>query len=252
MEGNNTVITSKQHTSYSQMRIVFNRDNMALHHHIVYEQKIMQAIRAGQEKELITYFRNFPFEYIGVLSKNHIRSMKNIAITTIAVAVRAAIEGGMYYELAYQLSDLHIQTIEELEQEQQIVLYLEEVLVELAQLVKQTYSEQYSKPIYTCINYIYLHLNEEITLDQLARLVQLHPKYVSYLFKRELGISLQTFIQTQKIEEAKKLLLYSNYSITAIAGQLNFFDQSHFTKAFKKITGLTPKEYQNTRDCNEK
>ncbi|MEH7313803.1 helix-turn-helix domain-containing protein, partial [Priestia megaterium] len=75
----------------------------------------------------------------------------------------------------------------------------------------------------------------------------LHPNYLSKIFKKEVGKSVSQYIQEQRIEEAKKLLQLSNYTISEISTLLNFHDQSYFTTTFKKILGVTPKQYRNTQ-----
>lgn len=73
----------------------------------------------------------------------------------------------------------------------------------------------------------------------------MNANYLSELFKKEVGISTSEYIQSEKIEEAKKLLAFTNYFLLNISLWLNFHDQSHFTRVFKKITGLTPKQYRD-------
>nr|WP_237446585.1 helix-turn-helix transcriptional regulator [Shimazuella alba] len=75
---------------------------------------------------------------------------------------------------------------------------------------------------------------------------RLNPIYLCQLFKNEVGISLREYIQQQKIEEAKRLLISTSYSLTDICTYLHFTDQSYFTKVFKKFVGITPKQYRNT------
>ena len=87
-------------------------------------------------------------------------------------------------------------------------------------------------------------LTGDISLDHLAEICHLSPNYLSSLFKKEVGISISEFIQQLRIDEAKKLLDLTNYSISEIGTFLNFNDQSYFIKTFKKHTGLTPKQYR--------
>ncbi|MDQ0233070.1 YesN/AraC family two-component response regulator [Metabacillus malikii] len=72
------------------------------------------------------------------------------------------------------------------------------------------------------------------------------------MFKKEVGISVTEYIQRTKIEEAKKLISFSDYSLSKIHTLLNFTDQSYFTKVFKKYTGYTPKQYRMQRDSLSK
>lgn len=105
--------------------------------------------------------------------------------------------------------------------------------------------QQHSKPINECQNYIFTHLYGDITLTILAEIVTLNPSYLSSLFKKEVGISLNEYIQRAKVDESKKLMTYTRHSISEISTLLNFHDQSHFTKIFKKHTGISPKQFKN-------
>ncbi|WMT43155.1 helix-turn-helix transcriptional regulator [Paenibacillus sp. D2_2] len=60
-----------------------------------------------------------------------------------------------------------------------------------------------------------------------------------------MSMTVTEYIQRQKIEEAKKLLTFSDSSPLQTASLLNFHDQSHFTKVFKKYTGVTPRQYKD-------
>ncbi|MNI69561.1 Arabinose operon regulatory protein [compost metagenome] len=71
------------------------------------------------------------------------------------------------------------------------------------------------------------------------------PKYLSQLFKKEVGITLTEYIQQAKIEEVKNLITFTSYPLTKISNMLNFSDQSYFTKVFKKYVGVTPKKYKS-------
>ena len=63
-------------------------------------------------------------------------------------------------------------------------------------------------------------------------------------FKKETGINISDYIINHKIDEAKRLLRYSDKSLTAISLYLGFTSQSHFTKLFKEKVGTTPSEYK--------
>ncbi|MNJ61106.1 HTH-type transcriptional activator Btr [compost metagenome] len=121
------------------------------------------------------------------------------------------------------------------------------MLSDYAERVHQTKRNQYSKPINVCLDYIFKHLYDPITLNDLARKAALHPNYLSALFKKEVGCSLRHYIQQTKIDEARSLLLLTDRSISEISTLLNYHDQSYFSKIFKKFTGVTPNEYKNNR-----
>lgn len=83
-----------------------------------------------------------------------------------------------------------------------------------------------------------------LTVEDVAGHVGIERSYLYRIFKRELGCSVSEYIQKRKINKAQALLLESNITATEIANSLCFDSVSHFSKAFKRNTGLTPTEYR--------
>lgn len=216
-----------------------------LHHDILLENNFNKYIKNGDVENIKNAFRNTLYiEKVGVVTPdNLIRNDKNLAISAVTIATRAAIEGGLHYEVAYSLSDILIQKIE-IEKEFVLVKTVERIFIEFATKVKNLNTTKYSQPIHLVQQYIYNHLYQPLTLDKLAAQVHLSPKYLSHLFKEEVGVTVSTYITEKKLEEAKIWLNNSNLSISEIAHQLNFSDQSHFIKVFKRNNGITPKQYR--------
>ena len=92
--------------------------------------------------------------------------------------------------------------------------------------------------------YVRQHLSENITVRAIAETVGLHPSYLNTFFHAQTGVSIKTFIHRVKTEEAQRLLRESSYSISEIGTMLGYFDQSHFSRVFRKFAGTTPKRYR--------
>jgi AraC-like DNA-binding protein len=88
------------------------------------------------------------------------------------------------------------------------------------------------------------HLYTKLTVDQLAHACSLSPHRFSTVFKKTMGDSPHRFILKRRLELAMSLLTHSGNSVTAIAKQLGFYDQPHFTKLFQAHTGLSPAFYR--------
>jgi YSIRK-targeted surface antigen transcriptional regulator len=229
------------------------RRNFIFHSNLSYERILIDYVKTGRIdklKDIFDYSIVGEAE-LGLLSRrNSLRSEKNLMITGITLVCRAAIEGGLNEETAFTLSDYYIQQLEELGNLKAILKLTEKAISDFTHRVYKLNEEKYSAPITTCQHYIYNHLYGDITLDHLAKICHLSPNYLSSLFKKEVGIPLSEYIQRQRIDEAKKLLVLTNYSISDISTWLNFNDQSYFIKIFKKYTGLTPKEFRNNQSSD--
>ncbi|MDQ0192053.1 AraC family transcriptional regulator [Paenibacillus wynnii] len=237
------------HTSDSlDLNVSYRRENTWLHHDPMLEKDMFRHIKNGNKAELLRVQASFTEEKFGLLSKkSHLRSKKNLAIASITLATRAAIEGGVFWEIAFTLSDFHIQHIEELKDIPAVDRAQLAALCDFADHVRDSRNSKLSRTAALCQNYIFNHLYEELSLDKLAGVAGLNGSYLSQLFKKETGIAISDYIQRERIEEGKRLIEAHGITLSDIATRLHFNDQSYFTKVFKKYTGTTPKEYRNNR-----
>jgi AraC family transcriptional regulator len=81
----------------------------------------------------------------------------------------------------------------------------------------------------------------------IAAAVDVHPVYLARMFRLHFGRSVATYARGVRLDRAAVLLAGSDAPIAAIAVQTGFFDQSHFTRWFKRHTGLTPWAYRRVR-----
>ncbi len=90
--------------------------------------------------------------------------------------------------------------------------------------------------------YINTHLDRDLSLVQIARVINISPTYFASLFKQATGISPHQYVIQQRVERAKLMLSRTNLTIADIALKVGFSSQSHLTQQFKRITGMTPKQ----------
>lgn len=94
--------------------------------------------------------------------------------------------------------------------------------------------------------FIYDNSQKDISLDILAQRVDLSPIYISKMFKEKLGINYIDFLTDCRIEKAKKLLSNSESSLKEITFEIGYHDPNYFSKVFKKMCGVSPKDYRKT------
>lgn len=92
--------------------------------------------------------------------------------------------------------------------------------------------------------YVRNNLNGDLHLNTLASLFYLSPNHISFLFKKETGYTISEYIENTRMERAKALLCTSNTTVAEVSAQVGYQNAAYFSRAFKKVTGLSPAQYQ--------
>ena len=215
--------------------------------HLPYDREMLffQSVKQGNAAEAYRLLKPFGSSEMGNLSADPLRNLKYHLIITIAMLTRYCIEGGMEMEIAYNLSDIYIRNVDECQSEKEIHHLHLEVVDEFIQRMQQVQKQRlYSKPVTTCLEYIYDNLHNKISLEELAGVASLSPSYLSRLFHKETGVTISRYITHKRIQAAENMLKFSEYSFIDISNYLCFSSESHFIQTFKKQTGYTPKVYR--------
>lgn len=218
------------------------------------EIEFYSTIQAGDVKKVKKLCADEPFTNkpgLGKLSSDPLQNLKYHFVITTALCARYCISAGMDLSVAYGLSDLYIQKADRAASIDEIAALHPVMCLDYTKRMHALHKKNVcSAPVAKCIDHIYDNLHTRITVEELAGHVGLNPSYLSRLFKKETGYTISGYIRRQKLETAKNMLIYSEYSASQISSTLAFPSQSYFTDIFHKFTGFTPiefrKKYQST------
>ncbi|WP_093062107.1 response regulator [Psychrobacillus sp. OK028] len=108
------------------------------------------------------------------------------------------------------------------------------------------YDQIEADKIHQVQQYIREHSHEDISLDTLAQRVSLSPIYISKMFKEKLGVNYIDYLTECRIDKAKKLLNDPEKSLKEITFEIGYHEPNYFSKVFKKMCGVSPKDYRKT------
>ncbi len=215
------------------------------HNTLSIEEAVMNIVRKGDTAALKQFISSAPAVQGGTIAGDQLRQMRNLFIVTVTLASRAAIRGGMREDDAFSLSDAYIQRVELLNTHSKILNLQYHMLFEFTEQVEKLHRSKHTTKLSLDVaNYVRHHLSEQINVDKMAEEFYLSRPYLSAKYKQETGQTLTDFILSEKTEEAKRLLRYSDKPLSAISAYLGFSSHGHFSRVFKKYAGLTPNEYR--------
>ncbi|NJL38587.1 MAG: helix-turn-helix transcriptional regulator [Leptolyngbyaceae cyanobacterium SM1_4_3] len=153
-------------------------------------------------------------------------NLQHIAMLLLAEVRSGGVMGRLYVESLTQV----------------LVIHLLRHYSEVAQIITPQNRGLTRAQLQQAIDYIHTHLNRDLSLAELASVINISPTYFASLFKQAIGISPHQYVIQQRVERAKLMLSKTDLAIADIATQVGFSSQSHLTQQFKKVTGLTPKQ----------
>ena len=215
------------------------------HNTLAIEEALIGIVRRGDTVALRRWLASAPAVQGGTIAPDQLRQLRNLFIVTATLVSRAAIRGGMRQDDAFSLSDAYIQRVELLTSHSKILNLQYNMLLEFTEQVEKLRRGRHTTKLSLDVaNYVRHHLSETISVEKMAGEFFLSRPYLSSKFRQETGQTLTDFILKEKTEEAKRLLRYSEKSLSAISAYLGFSSHGHFARVFKKYAGMTPGEYR--------
>ncbi len=210
------------------------------------ENQLLMDIAQGNAAKAQISFHNFLQFHITPRFKDPVRNIKYLTIV-LNTLLRKAVESSNVHPIhidevsrgfAIRIEAVH--SLKEMDELQTAMIR------KYCMLVTNHSLTGYSPLIQRVINHIDMNLSESISLRILSDQFSINSSYLSTIFKKEVGITITEYINHQKVRLAITLLNKTDTQIQNIASQVGIDDVNYFIKVFKKINGMTPKEYRDS------
>lgn len=212
-----------------------------------YENELMEAVSKGQIHKadlLLANFTSFSFEQ---RVTDPVRNVKNYCIIMNTLLRKAAEHGGVHPLYLDSTSSAYATRIEQLRSLEIIPLFMSDMFRDYCQLVRRHATKNYSPPVQKALLYIEANLTENLTLRTLAETLNVSSSYLSNLFRKEVGKTLTDYINRRRVRHAMHLLKTTKLQVQTVAQHCGIMDVQYFSKIFKRVAGMTPKEYRGTK-----
>lgn len=208
------------------------------------EDELSKAIKRGDSALALNIFNNIwnEFMYKGY----SIDFIKRWGLELVAVITRSIIEIGENADILFKNSDPWKQ-ISELQTKDKIREWMQNIIEVVCEYVYLSKNTKNKKLIEMAVKMIHENYSDgNISLNSIAEKLYITPNYLSTLFKNEMGITFSDYLTEYRIEKAKELLRDIRIKVYEISEAVGYTDSHYFSKIFKNMTGLTPKEYRES------
>lgn len=228
---------------------VSNNEGVAWNYKLIesryaYENEFLYAITQGnfqKTKLLLQKLSNFKFDQ---RNADPIRDLKNYCIILNTLFRKSVERGGVHPIHIDSVSTEIAKKIELRTTEEEIQKLMLEMVKIYCQLVNKYSVKEYSPTVQKVIVMIESDLAADLSLSELATTLNINASYLSTVFKKETGKTITTYVNERRIELAQELLKTTNLQIQTIAQYCGIFDVHYFTRLFKKVAGVSPKQYR--------
>ena len=210
-------------------------------------EKKLQALIRSRDKAGSRELLNELLGEIFFLSNFNLDEIKARVMELVVLISRASIDAGADVQEIFGFNNEYIQKIEQFTSIEELSVWLTGIMHRFIDYTFDFPRIKHIDAVYKTMEYVRANYDKKLSLDEIARNAFLSKAYLSSIFKEEIGESLTNYINRVRIEKSKVLLLDKEVSLIDIANLCGFEDQSYFTRVFKKMVGISPKKYRDSR-----
>ena len=209
--------------------------------------KVKIGDRTGAKEILNSILGTILFKTIGDLG-----ILKARLLELLSILSRSAVEGGVNIDVMLEKNLTYVNKVMRINNQEDLCAWISTALNEFIELVYSSQDARKVSQIRPAINYIDANYNKPITLAEVAKASHLSVSRLAHIFKEQMGITIIDYLTSVRIERAKQLLLATDQNCTEICFEVGYNNQSYFTRTFKGLVGMTPRQFKVRNQRKEK
>jgi len=178
--------------------------------------------------------------------------LKARLLELLSILSRSAVEGGVDIDVMLEKNLTFVNKVMQINNQQDLCAWISTALNEFVELVYSSQDARKVTQIRPAINYIDANYDKHITLADIAKVSYLSVSRLAHLFKEQMGITIIDYLTSVRIERAKQMLLATEQSCTEICFQVGYNNQSYFSRTFKDLVGMSPRQFRARNQRRDK
>lgn len=224
---------AKENYDRDELRTIYLRE----------EPGLLTAIKEGNTSEAKAIL-NRVLTSIYSVAFDSMELLKSCILELVVMMSRAAVEAGADTTILLGNNYRLITDLANITDEEDLSIWVRDMLNSLIDQINKSEAYPHFMVLNKALSYMEEHLNEPLKRDDVARHVGMSPSHFSKVMTERLGQGFNELLNQFRINRARQLIKRTDYSLTAIALECGYFDQSHLSKTFKKATGMSPGAYR--------
>jgi two-component system, response regulator YesN len=222
------------------------------------DEKSLKAYPIEKERELLSLISlgnrtgsqkvlNEIFGHIFFSTGGNFEVIKARVLELVVLLSRAALEGGADVEQIFGLNYKYLGQIHSFSTVEELTYWLSGIMSRFTDCVFNLTDVKHVDVLYKAVDYVKKNYMKKITLEEVASHVYLSPSYFSKIFKEEIKLNFNAYLNHIRIEMSKQLLLDDSIMLVDVSNLVGYEDQSYFSKVFKKMAGVSPGKFRESR-----
>lgn len=207
------------------------------------EPQLLAAIKQGESGEARSILNRI-LASIYSLGGERMDLLKSCILELVVMMSRAAVEAGAEPATLLGANYRSLTRLSEIDDEEDLAVWVRFMLDTLIEAIRSNDQFPHSLLLMRATSYMREHLGENLRRDEVARFAGVSAGHLAHIMTEHLGHSFTDLLLRMRVDRAKELLHRSQLSLSSIAAECGFYDQSHLNKVFRKLTHQSPSEYR--------
>lgn len=222
----------------------YKKENKTMRYPYDLENQLLEKVKSGDSKGSLELLADLMW-MISLAEGGDLASIKTKVLSVCTVLMRFIAEKAnlTMEDTESYYSDMNV--INKATSFQELSILTSNFIDNIAQAIAASSYSGNSQIIRMAVQNVKDNYKNKISLKTVAERLHTNPSYLSTLFKNEMGVTFTGYLNQIRINRSCELLTNTNLNLIDISLQVGYDDQSYYSKVFKKLKGVTPKDYRN-------